>query len=61
MAAASIRSFDAKLKALVEKVSKLNGLSISVIGNSLKISMEIRINAKIKFFFNSGIWILLKF
>ena len=54
IAAASIKSFEAKLKALVEKVSKLNGLRIKVIGSSLIISIEIKINAKTKFFFNKG-------
>ena len=47
-AAASIKSFDAMLNALVEKVSKLNGLNIRVIGNSLIISIDINMKAKTK-------------
>jgi hypothetical protein len=36
------------LNALVEKVSKLNGLNIRVIGNSLIISIDINMKAKTK-------------
>ena len=42
-AAASNKSSDAEIQAVVAKVSKLNGLKISVIGNSLIISNEINI------------------
>ena len=42
-AAASNKSSDAEMYAVVAKVSKLNGLKISVIGNSLIISNEINI------------------
>ena len=42
-AAASNKSSDAEIYAVVAKVSKLNGLKISVIGNSLIISNEINI------------------
>ena len=42
-AAASNKSSDAEIYAVVAKVSKLKGLSISVIGNSLIISNEINI------------------
>ena len=53
-AAASIRSWEAYSKAFVENVSKLNGLSIKVIGNSFIISNEIRINIKNVFSFKIG-------
>ena len=42
-AAASNKSSDAEIYAVVAKVSKLKGLKISVIGNSLIISNEINI------------------
>ena len=42
-AAASNKSSEAEIYAVVAKVSKLNGLKISVIGNSLIISNEINI------------------
>ena len=41
-AAASIKSCSAYEKADVEKVSKLNGLKINVIGSSFKISIPIK-------------------
>ena len=43
-AAASNKSSDAEIYAVVANVSKLKGLKIRVIGNSLIISREIRIN-----------------
>ena len=42
-AAASSKSSDADIYAVVANVSKLNGLKIKVIGSSLIISREIRI------------------
>ena len=45
-AAASKRSCDANIYAVVANVSKLNGLKIKVIGNSLIISKEIKIITK---------------
>ena len=42
-AAASNKSSDAEIYAVVAKVSKLKGLKIRVIGNSLIISNEINI------------------
>ena len=45
-AAASSRSSDAEIYAVVAKVSKLNGLKIKVIGSSLIISKEINIDRK---------------
>ena len=42
-AAASNKSSEAEIYAVVAKVSKLKGLKISVIGNSLIISNEINI------------------
>ena len=42
-AAASNKSSDAEMYAVVAKVSKLNGLKIKVIGNSLTISNETNI------------------
>ena len=47
-------SLDARLNALVEKVSKLNGRRIRVIGSSLMISIEISIKEKIRFFLSRG-------
>ena len=42
-AAASNKSSEAEIYAVVAKVSKLKGLNIKVIGNSLIISNEIKI------------------
>ena len=42
-AAASKRSWDAKIYAVVANVSKLNGLNIKVIGNSFITSIVINI------------------
>ena len=42
-AAASNKSSEAEIYAVVAKVSKLNGLNIKVIGNSLTISNETNI------------------
>tara|TARA_B100000214_G_scaffold234204_1_gene171138 strand:- start:62 stop:280 length:219 start_codon:yes stop_codon:yes gene_type:complete len=42
-AAASSKSSEAEIYAVVAKVSKLNGLRIKVIGSSLTISNEIKI------------------
>ena len=42
-AAASNKSSEADIYAVVANVSKLNGLKIRVIGNSLTISIEINI------------------
>ena len=42
-AAASNKSSEAEIYAVVAKVSKLKGLKINVIGNSLIISRDIRI------------------
>ena len=42
-AAASNKSSDAYIKAVVANVSKLNGLKINVIGNSRIISNDIKI------------------
>ena len=53
-AAASTKSLDARLNALVEKVSKLKGRRIKVIGSSLMISIEISIKANIRFFLRRG-------
>ena len=50
-AAASSKSCEAYIYAVVAKVSKLNGLIINVIGNSLIISIAINIPIKkIEFF-----------
>ena len=49
-AAASSRSWEAYMYAVVANVSKLKGLSIKVIGNSLIISIEIKILTKNKLF-----------
>ena len=56
-AAASIKSWDAKLYAFIEKVSKLKGLKMSVIGSSFIISIDISIKIKSIFFFIMGQWI----
>ena len=54
-AAASNKSSDAEIYAVVAKVSKLNGLKINVIGNSLIISKEIRIIMNKREFLKKGI------
>ena len=54
-AAASSKSSEAEIYAVVAKVSKLNGLKIKVIGNSLIISNEIRIIINNKEFLKNGI------
>ena len=56
-AAASNKSWDAKIYAVVAKVSKLKGLIISVIGNSFIISIAIKIPIKKIEFFRYGICI----
>ena len=53
-AAASNKSCEAYTYAFVAKVSKLNGLIIKVIGNSLTISIERRITTKKIEFFKKG-------
>ena len=50
-AAASNKSSEAEIYAVVAKVSKLKGLKIIVIGNSLIISNEIKTIIKIIFVF----------
>ena len=59
-AAASRRSSDADMYAVVAKVSKLNGLKINVMGNSLIISREINITTKRSEFLKYGTWIFIK-
>jgi hypothetical protein len=54
-AAASSKSSEADIYAVVANVSKLNGLKIKVIGNSLIISKEININTNNKEFLKKGI------
>ena len=54
-AAASNRSSDAEIYAVVAKVSKLKGLKINVIGNSLIISKEIKIIINKREFLKKGI------
>ena len=54
-AAASNKSSDAEIYAVVAKVSKLNGLKIRVIGNSLTISIEINIATNNNEFLKRGI------
>ena len=54
-AAASNKSSDADIYAVVAKVSKLKGLKIKVIGNSLIISKEINIQTNNKEFLKKGI------
>ena len=54
-AAASSKSSEADIYAVVANVSKLNGLKIKVIGNSLIISKEISINTNNKEFLKKGI------
>ena len=53
-AAASNKSSEAEIYAVVAKVSKLKGLKISVIGNSLIISNEIKIIINNKEFLKKG-------
>ena len=53
-AAASNRSSDAEIYAVVAKVSKLKGLKIKVIGNSLIISREINIQTNKREFLKNG-------
>tara|TARA_B100000427_G_scaffold316129_1_gene310902 strand:+ start:903 stop:1148 length:246 start_codon:yes stop_codon:yes gene_type:complete len=53
-AAASSKSCEAKIYAVVAKVSKLKGLIIRVIGNSFIISIEIKIPIKNMEFFKYG-------
>ena len=59
-AAASRRSSEADMYAVVAKVSKLNGLKINVMGNSLIISREINIITKRSEFLKYGTWIFIK-
>ena len=54
-AAASSRSSEADIYAVVANVSKLNGLKIRVIGNSLTISIEINIATNNSEFLKRGI------
>ena len=54
-AAASNKSSEAEIYAVVAKVSKLKGLKIKVIGNSLIISNEIRIIMNKREFLRKGI------
>ena len=54
-AAASNKSSEAEIYAVVAKVSKLKGLKISVIGNSLIISNEIKIIINKREFLKKGI------
>ncbi len=53
-AAASNKSSEAEIYAVVAKVSKLKGLKINVIGNSLIISNEIKIIINNKEFLKKG-------
>ena len=53
-AAASNKSSEAEIHAVVAKVSKLNGLKIKVIGNSLIISNEIKIIMNKREFLKKG-------
>ena len=59
-AAASNKSSDADIYAVVAKVSKLNGLKIRVIGSSLIISKEINIATNKSEFLKNGTWIFKK-
>ena len=54
-AAASSKSSEADIYAVVANVSKLNGLKIRVIGNSLTISIEINMATNNNEFLKSGI------
>ena len=53
-AAASNKSSEAEIYAVVAKVSKLKGLSIKVIGSSLTISNAINININQSEFLKNG-------
>ena len=53
-AAASNKSSEAEIYAVVAKVSKLKGLKINVMGNSLIISNEIKIIMNNKEFLKKG-------
>ena len=53
-AAASNKSSEAEIYAVVAKVSKLKGLKINVIGSSLIISNEIKIIINYKEFLKKG-------
>ena len=53
-AAASNKSSEAEIYAVVAKVSKLKGLKINVIGNSLIISKEIKIIMNKREFLKKG-------
>ena len=53
-AAASNRSSDAEIYAVVAKVSKLKGLKIKVMGNSLIISSETKIITNKREFLKKG-------
>ena len=53
-AAASNKSSEAEIYAVVAKVSKLKGLKINVIGSSLIISNEIKIIKNYKEFLKKG-------
>ena len=53
-AAASNRSSEAEIYAVVAKVSKLKGLKINVIGNSLIISSETKIIMNKREFLKKG-------
>ena len=53
-AAASNKSSEAEIYAVVAKVSKLKGLKINVMGNSLIISKEIKIIINNKEFLKKG-------
>ena len=59
-AAASNKSSEADIYAVVANVSKLNGLKIRVIGNSLTISIETNIATNKSEFLKSGKWIFKK-
>ena len=54
-AAASNKSSEAEIYAVVAKVSKLKGLKIKVIGNSLITSKEIKIPTNKREFLKKGI------
>ena len=54
-AAASNKSSEAEMYAVVAKVSKLKGLKINVMGNSLIISNEIKIIINNREFLKKGI------
>ena len=59
-AAASNKSSDADIYAVVAKVSKLNGLKINVIGSSLTISKDINIPISKAEFFKYGMCMCVK-